>query len=140
MTAIYLLTVLDAKKPKIKVPAHSSPGKGFSPGLWIVTIPLCPHMVGREGALKDLPLLIRHQHYRLMISFNLYSSSTVAHQAPLSMGFSRQEHWSGLPCLPSGHLPNPGIKPISLMPPALMGEFFSPLFKGPISKYSQIRG
>ena len=36
---------------------------------------------------------------------------TVARQAPLSMGFSRQEHWSGLSCPPSGDLPNPGIKP-----------------------------
>ena len=35
---------------------------------------------------------------------------TVAHQAPLSMGFSRQEYWSGLPCPPPGDLPNPGIK------------------------------
>ena len=35
---------------------------------------------------------------------------TVAHQAPLSMGFSRQESWSGLPCLPQGDLPNPGIE------------------------------
>ena len=35
---------------------------------------------------------------------------TVAHQAPLSMGFSRQEYWSGLPCPSPGHLPNPGIK------------------------------
>ena len=35
---------------------------------------------------------------------------TVTYQAPLSMGFSRQEHWSGLPCPPPGHLPNPGIK------------------------------
>ena len=39
---------------------------------------------------------------------------TVAHQAPLSMGFSRQEYWSGLPCPPPGDLPNPGIKPRSL--------------------------
>ena len=37
----------------------------------------------------------------------------VAHQAPLSMGFSRQEHWSGLPCPPPGDLPNPGIEPRS---------------------------
>ena len=36
---------------------------------------------------------------------------TVADQAPLSMGFSRQEYWSGLPCPPSGDLPNPGIEP-----------------------------
>ena len=38
---------------------------------------------------------------------------TVAHQTPLSMGFSRQEYWSGLPCPPPGDLPNPGIKPRS---------------------------
>ena len=38
---------------------------------------------------------------------------TVAHQAPLSMGFSRQEYWSGFPCPPSGDLPNTGIKPSS---------------------------
>ena len=35
---------------------------------------------------------------------------TVAHQAPLSMGFSRQEYWSGLPCPPPGDLPNPGLR------------------------------
>ena len=40
-------------------------------------------------------------------------------QAPLSMGFSRQEYWSGLPCSPPGDLPNPGIKPTSLSSPAL---------------------
>ena len=38
---------------------------------------------------------------------------TVAHQAPLSMGFSRQEYWSGLPCPPPGDRPNPGIEPRS---------------------------
>ena len=38
---------------------------------------------------------------------------TVACQAPLSMGFSRQEYWSGLPCPLLGDLPNPGIKPAS---------------------------
>ena len=40
---------------------------------------------------------------------------TIAHQAPLSMGFSRQEYWSGLPCPPPGDLPYPGIEPTSLM-------------------------
>ena len=47
---------------------------------------------------------------------------TVVHQAPLSMGFSRQEYWSGLPCLPSGDFPNPGIK---LTSSALAGVFFT---------------
>ena len=48
---------------------------------------------------------------------------TVAHQAPLSMGFSRQEYWSGLPCPPPGDLPDPGIEPVSLTSPALAGFF-----------------
>ena len=39
------------------------------------------------------------------------ASWTAAPQAPLSLGFSRQEHWSGLPCASPGDLPNPGIKP-----------------------------
>ena len=37
----------------------------------------------------------------------------VVHQAPLSMGFSRLEYWSGLPCPPPGGLPDPGIEPAS---------------------------
>ena len=50
---------------------------------------------------------------------------TVALQAPLSMGFSRQENWHGLPCAPPGHLPNPGMEPSSLMSPVLAGRFFT---------------
>ena len=46
----------------------------------------------------------------------------VAHQAPLSIGFSRQEHWSGLPCPPPGDLPDPGIKPWSPASPALQAD------------------
>ena len=46
-------------------------------------------------------------------------------QAPLSVGFSRLEYWSGLPCPPPGDLPDPGIKPTSPMPPALAGGFFT---------------
>ena len=49
----------------------------------------------------------------------------VAHQSPLSMGFSRQEYWSGLPCSPPGDLPDPGIKPTSFMSLALAGGFFT---------------
>ena len=45
---------------------------------------------------------------------------TVARQAPLSMGFPRQDYWSGLPCPPPGHLPDPGMEPES---PALAGGF-----------------
>ena len=49
----------------------------------------------------------------------------VAHQTSLSMAFSRQEYWSRLPWPPPGDLPDPGIEPVSLMPPALAGGFFT---------------
>ena len=49
----------------------------------------------------------------------------IACQVPLSKGFPRQEYWSGLPCLPPGDLPSPGIEPMSLTSPALTGRFFA---------------
>ena len=49
---------------------------------------------------------------------------TVA-QAPLTMGFLRQEYWSGLPFPYPGDLPDPGIKPISPVAPTLPGGFFT---------------
>ena len=59
-------------------------------------------------------------------SVQLFASLwTVALQAPLSMGFSRQEHWSGFQCGLSGDLPDPGIKPVSLVSPVLAGRFFT---------------
>ena len=53
------------------------------------------------------------------------SDLTVAHQAPLSTGFSRQEYWSGLPVPSPGDLPDPGIEPVSLMTPSLASGFFT---------------
>ena len=50
---------------------------------------------------------------------------TVTHQAPLSIGISRQEYLSGLLCPSSGDLPNPGIELTSLRSPALVGGFFT---------------
>ena len=52
---------------------------------------------------------------------------TIAHQAPLSMRFSRQEYWSELLFPTPGDLPDPGIKPGSVRSPALAGRFFLPL-------------
>ena len=70
-------------------------------------------------------------------------SWTVAHQAPLSMGFSRPEYWSGLPSPPPEELPEPGIEPDS---PALAGGFFTtePLGKlyvelDPVGKKEQVQ-
>ena len=50
---------------------------------------------------------------------------TLAHQAPLSMGFSRQEYWNGLPCSPPGGLLDLGIEHKSLLSLALAGRFFT---------------
>ena len=49
------------------------------------------------------------------------------HQAPLSMVFSKQEYWSGLPVSTPGELPDPGIEHKSLTSPALAGRFFTPV-------------
>ena len=49
---------------------------------------------------------------------------TVAHQAPLSISFSRQDYWSGSPCPPPGDLPDPGIELASLVSPALAGVLY----------------
>ena len=69
---------------------------------------------------------------------------TVARWAPLSIEFPRKDYWSGLPFPSPGHLPNPGMEPVSLMSPALAGSlslappgkpltidyvFFMPLFQ-----------
>ena len=50
---------------------------------------------------------------------------TAAHQAPLSMEFSRQEYWIGLPFPSPGDLPDPGIEPTSPVSPVLAREFFT---------------
>ena len=58
---------------------------------------------------------------------------TVAHQAPLSMGFPRQEYWSGLSLPSPGHIPHPGVKPRS---PILAGWFFRTESPGTIPTYA----
>ena len=55
---------------------------------------------------------------------------TIACQAPLSMGFSRQRYWSGLPCLPPGYLPDPGIELMSPVSPALQMDSLQPSHRG----------
>ena len=61
-----------------------------------------------------------------MLSRSVVSNSaipwTVACQAPLSVGFSRQDYWSGLPCSPPGDLSDPGIEPTFPASPALQAD------------------
>ena len=60
---------------------------------------------------------------RMLSCVRLFATpQTVACQAPLSMGFSKKDYWSGLPFPPPGDLPHSGIKPLS---PALPGGFFT---------------
>ena len=63
---------------------------------------------------------------------------TIAHQAPPSMGFSRQEYCNKLPCPPPGDLPKPGVEPASLMCPALAGGFFTASTTWEAQLYPQI--
>ena len=61
----------------------------------------------------------------LRLCLTLHGPMTVACQSPLSVGFSRQEYWSGLTCPSPGDLPDPGIEPASPLSPALAGGFFT---------------
>ena len=70
----------------------------------------------RETRVQSLgwedPLYTLCLHAQLLSCVQLFSTPwTIAYQAPLSMGFSRQEYWSGLLFPSSGDLPNPGIEP-----------------------------
>ena len=58
-------------------------------------------------------------------SSDFVTPQTAARQAPLSMGFPRQEYWSGLPFPPPRGLPDPGFELMSLASPALAGGFFT---------------
>ena len=76
----------------------------MSPHGWVVTLE-----GGSLGVWEGSLLLLYFSGIRLLVT-----PWTVAHQAPLSTGFSRQEYWSGLPCPPSRDLPDPGIELVIL--------------------------
>ena len=75
--------------------------------------------------LSCLPVPLSRVCVCVCVCGGCWWSGAVACQAPLSKGFSRQEHWSGLPCPPPGDLPNPGIESTSPTSPALAGGFFT---------------
>ena len=85
-------------------------------------------MLGAEGCQLPVYFDVRQEslymivlsHVRLFVTL-----WTVGHQAPLSMGFPRQEYRTGLPFPPPGDLPNPGIEPMSPVSLALAGGFFT---------------
>ena len=63
--------------------------------------------------------------FMLRLCLTLCDPWTIAHQAPLSMEFSRQKYWSGLPFSTPGDLPESGFEPASLPSPVLAGIFFT---------------
>ena len=71
---------------------------------------------------------------KLLQSYLTLCNPTAVRQTPLSTGFYRQEYWSGFPCPTPGGLPDPGIKPMSLLSPALGGGSF---FCSPVN-YSEV--
>ena len=90
----------------------------------------CVRLCATPGAIAlqaPLSMELSRQEYWLLFSHVQLCATpwTAAHQVPPSLGFSRQEYWSGLPFPPPGDLPNPGIEPVSPLPPAMAGEFFT---------------
>ena len=106
-----------------RIPGTGEPGELPSMG---------SHRVGHDGsdlAAAAAAEMIRYPMMKMKVKVKSLSRVrllatlwTVALQAPLSMGFSRQEYWSGLPFPSPGDLPNPGIKPGS---PALQADALS---------------
>ena len=86
----------------------------------LLTVPKLSNKVGCAEHLFSFWVLICFS--RVWLFATLW---TEVCQAPLSTWFSGQEYWSGLPCLSPKDLPKPGIKPTSLMSPALTGKFFT---------------
>ena len=83
--------------------------KGFQDGSpFFPFSPLLPSIMGKFLNITFYPFCVCAQS-----CLTTFDTLTVAHQAPLSMGFSRQEYWSGLPFPPPRDLPSPGIKPTS---------------------------
>ena len=74
------------------------------------------HLPALSGKPPGKSSVRSHSHIQLFVT-----PWTVAGQSPLSMGFPRQEYWSGVPCPTPGNLPDPGIEPSSFMSPVLAG-------------------
>ena len=79
-----------------------------------------------KGAKLRQQMLANNNYVQMLSHVQLFETPrTLDRQAPLSLGFSRQEYWSGMPFPPPGDLPNSEIEPESLAAPALAGRFFT---------------
>ena len=85
-------------------------------------------LIHKTNRIRDSLYLLSFPTCVCQVSLVVSDSATpwtVTHQAPLSMGFSRREYWSGLSCPPLGDLPDPGIEPASLVSLPLVDEFLA---------------
>ena len=89
-----------------------------------VSVEVITHF-SKFGAIDSLPMNRACKPSCFSCVWLFETQRTVAHQAPLSMGFSRQEYWNGLQFPTPGDLPNPGNKSVSVMSPSLAGGFFT---------------
>ena len=95
--------------------------------IWIISYRICLYLgnISFSFMAKLYPILyvcVAHVQITSVVSWLFVTLWTVPCQAAPSIGFSWQEYWSGLPCPPPGDLPNPGLKPTSLV---LAGGFFT---------------
>ena len=85
----------------------------------------CRELRGQGGGGEHPRLSCRLWEIQPKPGYSCGTRWTVSHQAPLAMGFPRQEYWSGLPFPTLGDLPDPGIEPASPVSSALAGGFFT---------------
>ena len=90
--------------------------------LFVMKRPETLGLIKRESCSFPMCVCVLRRFSRARLFVTLW---TMAHQASLSVGSSRQEYWSWLPFPPTGDLSKPGIEPVSLASPALAGGFFT---------------
>ena len=83
---------------------------------------LAPRVFCVRGRCSDDQPFLAGLHAQSLSRVQLFCDPMNAHQAPLSMEFPRQEYWSGFPFPPPGDLPDPGIRPVSPVSPALQAD------------------
>ena len=124
LTFVRVLLLWYMCEPQVLKELKSFPLTNLKGFLSLLSPPLCINIV--STFLLRLPMdCVCVCVCVCVFSHSVLTPWTVAHQAPLSMGFSRQEYWGRLPFSSSGDLPNLGIKPVSPVSPSLAGRLFT---------------